>query len=152
MKVVSYSLVILAILAHVSVFAQSSAWQTEGTVKKTDGMYVITGQSGGDDFPGLRLTIPASCAGKKFTLSAEYQAKGIKGGGKAYHGVHFDYEMMAGGKQQWAPDWRTGPVDEFRAIKREWIFPPNMSEATVRIGLQGVDGELVIKNLQSSGC
>jgi hypothetical protein len=127
-------------------------WQTEGEVKKTSDGYVITGKSGGDDFPGLRLVIPSTCAGKKFTLTADYKATEVKGGSKSYHGIHFDYEMMAGGVQKWAPDWRAAPSDEFRSVKREWIFPPNMTEAVVRIGLQGVDGELVVKNLQSSGC
>ncbi len=136
--------------AAASAFA-ADAWQTEGAVKKDGDTYTITGASGGDEFPGLRL-VPQNCAGKKFTLSAEYKAMGVKGGSKSYHGVHFDYEMMAGGSQKWASDWRAGPTDEFRAIKREWIFPPNMSDVVVRIGLQGVDGELIIKNLQSSGC
>lgn len=139
----------LCVLAATSVWAAD--WQMEGAVKKDGDTYVITGTAGGDDFPGLRLR-PENCAGKKFTLTAEYKATGITGGTKSYHGVHFDYEMMAGGTQKWASDWRTGPTDEFRPIKREWVFPPNMTDVTVRIGLQGVDGELVVKNLQSSGC
>lgn len=149
MRTIRFGLFALFFVA-VNAFAGDN-WQTEGAVKKDGDTYTITGASGGDEFPGLRLT-PQNCAGKKLTVTAEYKATGVKGGSKSYHGVHFDYEMMAGGTQKWAPDWRAGPTDEFRAIKREWIFPPNMTDVTVRIGLQGVDGELVIKNLQSSGC
>ncbi len=145
-------LALLAALFSVNATAQV-VWKMEGgDVTKNGDTYVIRGQSGGDDFPRLIYVLPASCAGKKFTLSAEYKATGVKGGTASYHGPHFDFEIMAGGKQKWAPDFKQGSSDEFRSVKREWVFPPNMTDGAVRIGLQGVDGEMHVKNLQSSGC
>lgn len=104
----------------------------------------------GTDVMSVRTFDVTACAGRVVNLHAWFMTKGLGGGRESYHGVHFDYEIRAGGRTSWAPDWQEDPATVWTEVKRSWVMPHNMTYGQVRMGLQGVYGTLYLRDFSVS--
>lgn len=130
------------------------AAQPPTTLGSSSGVQVMIGRHGDDNMYQPRLyRLPPHCAGRTVELRAWYRTEGIIGGTKTYHGIHFDYEVfVTGGAPTHPGDWKAEPSTDWQMITRSWDIPADMRSGFVRIGLQGVDGRLYVRDVTVTGC
>lgn len=140
---------VLAMSSIVGCAAQPPALLPEGVIGGTghDRVIPIEGRAGTDVMSALQFPVPTMCAGRVIQLRAEYRTEHIRGGTQSYHGIHFDYELRANNQTTWAPDWQADPSPHWTTVTRTWAMPANMRFAAVRVGLQGVNGTMYVRNL-----
>lgn len=107
----------------------------------------IEGHAGSNAVIGPKFRVPHYCAGRLVNLSAEYRTSQLYGATRVYHGIHFDYELVAPGSDPWPADWQASPSPEWQRITRQWFMPSNMGSAWIRVGPQGVGGTVWVRNL-----
>lgn len=142
------ALATFALLSGCAVYQPISTFPT-GILYRMSPGYIATieGRAGSNDVIGLKVRVPLYCAGKIINLSAEYRTSAIYGGTSTFHGIHFDYELVASGHDPWPHDWQAAPSPEWRPITRQWFMPANMAAAWIRVGFQGVSGTMHLRNL-----
>jgi hypothetical protein len=145
--------VLICITAAVQGFAvEAQTTYSAGAARVSPGLVAIEGNAGNEPISAVNYQVPLACAGKMVMLAAEFRTQDIGTGSKPYHGVHFDYEIRIGGKTSWSNDWEEEPSSEWKLVTRTWEFPTNMERATIRIGLQGVNGRMEVRKIRISSC
>ncbi len=131
-----------------------AAGSPSGSIGDSSGTYVLMGRYSDDNLYQPRLyRLPSSCAGRTVELRAVYRTEGVSEGTKSYHGIHFDYEVFAArGVPVYPSDWKAEPSSDWQVIVRSWDIPADMRSGHVRIGLQGVDGRLYVRQISVTGC
>jgi len=144
------ALSIAALAACASVPA--SPWNTMGAVNRlADGQFELYGLARSNDFSAVTYVVPSTCYGRELTLSAEYRTpNGISQGTLPFHGLHVDYELRRQGMTSHPTDYLTDASPNWRTVSRSWMIPVDASRVIARVGLQGVDGKMEVKNLRVS--
>jgi hypothetical protein len=152
MNMLSKSVVSGLVLAAVFAAEAQTTSYSGGAARSAPGLVTIQGSAGREAISAVKYQLPPACAGKTVMLAAEFRTRDISGGTKSYHGVHFDYEIVIDGKTSWSGDWEEAPSADWSTVTRTWDLPANMTRATLRIGLQGVDGHMEVRNIRVSSC